>query len=60
MAIDVDLLPIPGELVHGAYEEDAEFRDRFQHWVNGIWARKDARLDRMLDEGSAQTHAHTT
>ena len=60
MAIDVDLLPIPGDLLHGVYDQDDAFRDRFQHWVNGIWSRKDALLERMLDEGSAQAHAQTT
>ena len=48
MAIHVDTLPIPADMIRGDYEADAEFRARFQAWVNGIWSRKDARLERML------------
>jgi 1-acyl-sn-glycerol-3-phosphate acyltransferase len=47
LAIHADLLPIPAELLHGDYENDAEYRARFQSWINGIWTRKDARLQRM-------------
>ncbi|HEY0975474.1 MAG TPA: acyltransferase [Solimonas sp.] len=49
LAVHVDVLPIPQELMVGDYESDPEFRARFQSWVNGIWARKDARLERMLN-----------
>jgi 1-acyl-sn-glycerol-3-phosphate acyltransferase len=55
MAIHVDTLPIPPDMIRGDYEEDAEYRARFQAWVNGIWSRKDARLERMLS-GVDQTH----
>lgn len=48
MALHVDTLPIPPDMIHGDYEGDAEYRARFQAWVNGIWSRKDARLERML------------
>lgn len=47
LCVHIDVLPIPQELMHGDYESDPEFRQRFQAWVNGIWQRKDARLDRM-------------
>lgn len=36
--------PLPVELLHGDYAEDAAFRERFQHWVNALWARKDQQL----------------
>ncbi|MEQ1440509.1 acyltransferase [Fontimonas sp. SYSU GA230001] len=49
LAVHVDLLPIPPEMMAGDYENDPEFRKRFQAWINGIWARKDARLERMLN-----------
>jgi 1-acyl-sn-glycerol-3-phosphate acyltransferase len=58
MAIHVHTLPIPSELIHGDYEADAEFRARFQAWVNGIWSRKDARLERMLS-GADRAQAST-
>jgi 1-acyl-sn-glycerol-3-phosphate acyltransferase len=48
LAIHVDLIDIPADLIHGNYEADEQFRKRFQEWVNTIWARKDARLEAML------------
>lgn len=54
LAVHVDLLPIPEDLMRGDYENDAEFRARFQSWINTLWARKDARLERMLDSRPAQ------
>jgi 1-acyl-sn-glycerol-3-phosphate acyltransferase len=48
LAMHVDLLPLPAELLHGDYDGDAEFRACFQAWVNSLWQRKDARLERML------------
>jgi len=53
LAMHVDLLPLPAELLHGDYDGDAEFRARFQAWVNGLWQRKDARLERMLGDRPA-------
>lgn len=45
--LHLDIRPVPAELMAGNYEQDAEFRARFQAWVNDLWARKDARLDRL-------------
>jgi len=58
--IHVDLLPIPAEMMKGDYEHDADFRARFQAWVNGIWSRKDARLEAMQSRPpvAAQKPAH--
>lgn len=39
-------LPIPQEML-GDYSEDAEFRERFQVWVNQIWQEKDAFLQQI-------------
>ena len=50
--VQVRELPIHDEL-RGEYEGDAVFRERFQAWVNTLWADKDARIERML--GSAAT-----
>jgi 1-acyl-sn-glycerol-3-phosphate acyltransferase len=49
LTVHVDVLPIPADLMHGDYEHDAEFRARFQAWVNTLWQRKDARLERQLN-----------
>jgi 1-acyl-sn-glycerol-3-phosphate acyltransferase len=48
LAIRVDVLPVPEDLLHGDYQNDAAFRARFQDWLNALWARKDARLERMI------------
>jgi 1-acyl-sn-glycerol-3-phosphate acyltransferase len=44
--------PIPAELVAGNYQDDRAFRARFQQWMNGLWERKDADLDRLLGDGA--------
>jgi 1-acyl-sn-glycerol-3-phosphate acyltransferase len=41
--------PLPPELLGRDYQEDADFRERFQTWLNGLWAQKDAELAAMLD-----------
>jgi len=40
-------LPIPPEFLGGDYENDAEFRARFQAWISGLWTEKDASITRM-------------
>jgi 1-acyl-sn-glycerol-3-phosphate acyltransferase len=40
--------PLPQDLMHGDYSQDAAFRERFQSWVNGLWADKDRLLEREL------------
>ena len=42
--VRVDVLPVPPELMGGDYAGDEAFRNRFQGWLNGLWAAKDARL----------------
>ena len=34
--------------LRGDYENDAAFRERFQAWVNALWAEKDADVGRLL------------
>lgn len=53
IAIHFDVLPVPQDLMAGDYAGDEAFRERFQTWLNGIWARKDARLDRMIERRPA-------
>jgi len=36
--------PLPSDLLRGDYENDAAFRDRFQHWINTLWAEKEAEI----------------
>jgi len=46
--VDVQRRPIEEWLAAGDYTNDPAFRERFQAWLGGVWAEKDARLDRML------------
>lgn len=45
--VQVDVKPLPVELLGGDYQDDAAFRERFQDWVNGLWADKDALIARQ-------------
>jgi 1-acyl-sn-glycerol-3-phosphate acyltransferase len=38
---------IPADLISGDYENDGEFRTRFQAWINEIWRDKDSELESM-------------
>lgn len=49
IVVHVRELPIPRELLDGDYENDAAFRERFQTWVNQLWADKDALIGRLLE-----------
>ena len=40
-------LPIPRDLIGGDYENDAGFRERFQAWLNDLWAAKQSRIALM-------------
>lgn len=48
--VDIQVQEIPREMREGDYENDAEFRQQFQTWVNQIWADKDATIARILAE----------
>ncbi len=60
LAMHVDVRPIPQDLIAGDYQGDPEFRARFQDWLNELWARKDARLDRMQPGERPATKARLT
>jgi 1-acyl-sn-glycerol-3-phosphate acyltransferase len=53
LALHAEVLPLPKELIAGDYESDADFRSRFQSWLNALWQRKDARLERMINRRPA-------
>jgi 1-acyl-sn-glycerol-3-phosphate acyltransferase len=48
--IHIRELPIPATLVHGDYQNDAAFRERFQTWMNQLWEEKDARIALLLSD----------
>jgi len=47
--IHVRSLPVTGDLL-GNYEDDKDYRIRFQAWLNSIWEEKDRRITAMLTE----------
>jgi len=53
--VDVRRIEVPREMTRGDYENDAEFRRRFQDWLNEIWREKDDRLDRMRRTAARET-----
>lgn len=42
---------IPAWTRLGDYQDDAEFRARFQAWISGIWASKDEQIERLIAAG---------
>ncbi|MCL5042286.1 MAG: acyltransferase [Gammaproteobacteria bacterium] len=44
------LREIPGEFLGHDYQQDAEFRERFQSWVSQLWLEKDAQLAALHQE----------
>jgi 1-acyl-sn-glycerol-3-phosphate acyltransferase len=46
--VRVRSLPIPRELLHGDYGQDAAFRAAFSAWAQELWAQKDAQMDALL------------
>ena len=39
---------IPEEFLHGNYEDDPDFRERFQAWIRDLWEKKDALINEIL------------
>lgn len=46
--VEILIRPLPHDLLAGNYAEDPGFRERFQRWVNHLWADKDAAIDAAL------------
>ena len=47
IAVDLRKIDIPDWVLGGNYEDDAEYRARFQQWVDQIWSEKDQRIEQM-------------
>lgn len=47
VCVRIHASPIPADLRSGNYEDDADYRARFQSWVNGLWIAKDRELSAM-------------
>ncbi len=52
--VDVRRLSVPHDILNGDYQNDPAFRRRFQRWLAGLWAEKDALIERMLAEADGR------
>jgi len=48
--VDVKLLDIPESLLYGDYQNDREFKQQFQKWVNDLWLEKDKTIASILEK----------
>jgi 1-acyl-sn-glycerol-3-phosphate acyltransferase len=60
LAVHAEVQPLPRDLLTGDYQNDPVFRTRFQAWVNGLWARKDAKLDKLIAGQTPAASPRTT
>lgn len=47
IAVNLRRIEIPDWVLGGNYEDDAEYRERFQHWVDQLWLEKDQCIERI-------------
>ncbi|TCM67576.1 1-acyl-sn-glycerol-3-phosphate acyltransferase [Acinetobacter calcoaceticus] len=45
IAVHLRKIDIPTWVKSGSYEDDAEYRQRFQHWVDQLWVEKDQLIE---------------
>jgi 1-acyl-sn-glycerol-3-phosphate acyltransferase len=48
IAVDLHKIELPDWIKLGNYQDDAEYRKKFQQWLDAIWLEKDQRIGRML------------
>lgn len=47
IAVRVERLSVPADLLTGNYQEDPEFQRRFQTWMTALWDRKEKLIDEL-------------
>lgn len=47
IAVDLRKIEIPAWVHGGNYEDDAEFREKFQDWVDELWSEKDQLIEQL-------------
>ncbi|RKG52666.1 acyltransferase [Acinetobacter cumulans] len=52
IAVNLRKIDIPAWVAGGNYEEDAEFREKFQQWVDQIWTEKDQLISEIKSKYS--------
>lgn len=50
IAVNLRKIEIPSWVLGGNYEDDAEYRERFQQWVHELWTEKDQLIERMKQD----------
>ncbi len=50
IAVDLHKINIPDWVSTGNYEDDAEYREKFQQWVDQIWLEKDQRIENIKQQ----------
>ena len=50
IAVNLRKIEIPAWVLSGDYEEDAEYRAKFQHWVDELWQDKDQLITTMKQQ----------
>lgn len=53
-------VPIPAEFCQGDYENDPEFKKRFQSWISDLWANKDKEIEGLKQKHQLQSHSDQT
>lgn len=48
--VDIRTIPNPPEFLNGNYQEDPEFREFANQWLNGIWQEKDQKIAELLQK----------
>lgn len=47
IAVNLRKIDIPAWVLAGNYEDDADFREKFQQWVDQLWTEKDQLIEKM-------------
>jgi len=50
VVVRVKQLVIPVEFLYGNYQDDPDFRERFQAWVSKLWDEKDELIESLMRE----------
>ena len=50
IAVNLRKIEIPAWVLDGNYEDDAEYRERFQQWLDQLWKDKDQLIEKMKRE----------
>ena len=53
IAVNLRKIEVPAWVLKGNYDEDAVFREKFQIWVDGLWAEKDQLIGKMKAQYAA-------